>query len=622
MALWKICCEGDSPVLAFAAAELAAHLELTEAGRGSGGGMIRLSLCPEQLRGRRDSWCYAVEESGGYFTGSNERSVLLAVYAYLRALGFVFLHPGKGGSFVPEIREREALYRPRREQSPALFHRGVCVEGADSLENVLDFIDWLPKNGYNAFFIQFKKPDIFFERWYEHQFNPLLAPEKKSREELDGMERALTAALEMRGLMIHRVGHGWTAEALGYSSAGWHQVEKRSDDRRYLAAMLDGKRELWLDTPANTNLCYALPEARARLTALVTDYARSHPEADHIHFWLADEYNNVCECPLCAADTVADQYVGILNEIDRALTAEGLDTRIVFLIYQELLYAPLRARIENRERFTLMFAPISRSFETAYPRERREREVTPYQRNKMRLPESVEENLSHYYKWKDIFSGDSFFYDYPLGRAHYGDFGYMKIARTIYEDIRALPALGSDGYMSCQELRCSCPTGFPDFVMGLALTEPDLSLERLREMYFSAAFGEEWQRVTAYLDRLSELSDTDYFNAHGPRVQPEKAEGFLAAARLCRDFLAGLLQCPPRGGDKEQWEVLAFHAGYTAILAEALARLCRGEEERADALYREFCRFVREKEMQFQSRLDVYRIIEVSTKYTGFKRDV
>jgi len=385
---------------------------------------------------------------------------------------------------------------------------------------------------------------------------------------------------------------------------------------------VEGKRELWQGIAANTNLCYANPKARERLAELVLDYARSHPEAHYIHFWLADDYNNVCECENCAADTVADQYVGILNDIDRRLSAEGLETRIVFLIYQELLYTPLRARIDNQSRFTLMFAPISRSFESSYPVSGEPVQVTPYVRNRMRLPETVEENLGHYYNWKAIFSGDSFFYDYPLGRAHYGDFGYMKIARTIYDDIRALPALKSGGYMSCQELRCSCPTGFPGFVMGLALTDERLSFEKLREMYFSAAFGEEWPRAAEHLEALSALSDTDYFNAHGPRLQPEKAEGYLAAVERCHEFLLSLLRQPPETGLKAEWDALAFHAGYTAILAEALAYLCGGDEKRATAFYREFCRFIREKETLFQSRLDVFRIIEVSTKYTGFKRDV
>ena len=75
---------------------------------------------------------------------------------------------------------------------------------------------------------------------------------------------------------------------------------------------------------------------------LVVKYAKSNPAVDYLHVWLADEYNNVCECEGCRQTTPSDQYVSLLNEIDRRLTAEKLPTRIVFLLYQELLWPPSR----------------------------------------------------------------------------------------------------------------------------------------------------------------------------------------------------------------------------------------------------------------------------------------
>ena len=95
----------------------------------------------------------------------------------------------------------------------------------------------------------------------------------------------------------------------------------------------------------------------------MVSYARANKNVDYLHFWLADEYNNICECDECAKTTLSDQYVEILNGIDEALTAEKLETKVVFLLYQELLYAPLQAKLRNPARFCLMFAPISRTFE-------------------------------------------------------------------------------------------------------------------------------------------------------------------------------------------------------------------------------------------------------------------
>ncbi len=63
---------------------------------------------------------------------------------------------------------------------------------------------------------------------------------------------------------------------------------------------------------------------------------------------------------------VSDQYIRILNQLDRALTSEGLDTKICFLLYHELLWAPQKEKLDNPERFTMMFAPITRTFEMSY----------------------------------------------------------------------------------------------------------------------------------------------------------------------------------------------------------------------------------------------------------------
>ena len=569
-----------------------------------------------------DTYSYTFTAQGGAIAGSDPHCVLQGVYAYLRSIGFVFLMPGKDGTCVPEITGLSQLLRPETVHTASFRHRGVCVEGADSLENALDFIDWLPKNGFNSFFVQFKKPDIFFERWYEHTFNPLLPPEHKSRAELDAMERAVTGAMALRGIRDHRVGHGWTAEAIGFSNTGWHNEETELDeDTRPLVAQVGGVRRLWQGVPTNTNLCYANPEARRRLTEQVVSYARANQNVDYLHFWLADEYNNICECAECAKTTLSDQYVEILNEIDEKLTAEGLNTKIVFLLYQELLYAPLQARLKNPDRFCLMFAPISRTFEKSYPREGALPPIPPYVRNQVKLPETVEGNLAHYFSWKTQFDRDCFFYDYPLGRAHYGDFGYMKIAKVIYDDVHALKALGSNGYMSCQELRAACPTAFPNFVMGQALLDDSRSYEELKEEYFRAMFGENFEAVIAYLEQLSEFSDTDYFNGHGPRFQPEKAARFQKIRQTAMAFLLDLEQLrDDRPGHRENWDFLEFHGNYCILLSRALEAQCMGDTAAANGHFREFCGYIRQRECRWQPRLDVYRVIEVASKYTGFSR--
>lgn len=609
------------PTLAFAGSELTRHLEMTGL-KASGEYPVSLQVWPELAPGGEDCFQFEFCADGGEICGSNARSVLLGVYAYLRELGFVFLFPTDRGTHAPALSEIEQLFCGETVHKASFRHRGVCIEGADSEKHVLSFIDWLPKNGFNSFFLQFKKPDVFLNQWYDHVNNPLLEKESKTREELDEIEQRLTAAMVKRGVIDHRVGHGWTGEAIGLNTTGWYEDKTAlPEETELLTAEVNGERGLWHGVPTNTNLCYSNPKARARIIERIAAYAKENPSVDYVHFWLADANNNHCECEECRKSTPTDLYVEMLNELDEALTKEGLDTRIVFLLYQELLYAPVKAKLKNPDRFCLMFAPISRTFERSYPSDFSGEEVEPFVLNRFKMPRSVEGNLAHYFNWKKVYGGDGFFYDYPLGRAHYGDFGYMKISKVIYDDIHTLKALDTNGYMSCQELRAMCPTGFPNYVMGLSLLDDSIPYEKMKQDYFRAMFGSNSGRIIEYLEELSRLSDTDYFKGEGERLQPEKRERFEKLAETARAFLQtadSMLEHEP--GTADELEFLKFHAQYCVLLAQSLALLCCGEKERAQNEFEKFLRYIRENELKYSTRLDVFRVVEVSTNYAGFER--
>ena len=614
----KITCPANAPEpVTFAASELAAYLEQMLADEG-GALSIALAVCPGQEDSLSDWFSVKLDQEGGSIQGNSGRAVLLGVYDCLRRLGCRFLGPGKQCEVVPAV-SRAAL--PMEYQTTASFrHRGVCIEGADSRENVLAFIDWLPKLGYNSFFLQFKTPYIFYARWRQHQRNPLREPEPfTSKDALAWMEEAEGQA-KRRGLLLHKVGHGWTGEALGYESVSWDaDPTPLAEERRPFAALVGNVRGLWKGVPANTNLCFHNGDAVDAFASLVTDYAQAHPGVDYLHIWLADEYNNVCECEGCRETTPADQYVELLNEIDRRLTAAGLGTRIVFLLYQELLWPPVRARLANPKRFVLMFAPISRTFERSYPTTGVLPPIPDYVRNQIELPTDLPQNLAFLRGWQEVFQGDSFVYDYPLGRAHYGDFGYVKLARVISGDVKQLRGMGLDGYISCQELRAGLPNFLPNYVLGRTLMDEKADVNQLLGEYFSAAYGEDWPLVADYLSALSALSDTDYVNGKGPRREERVASGMERIRELCLDFAPTLDAHRGTGGWATPfWEVLDYHRDYVLKLARALRRLSQGDDGRAAEAWQAFRQFICEKEPEFQPWLDVYRVLEVTEKYTGF----
>ena len=609
----KTVCAPDAPGPAvFAAAELERYLTRMLAGE-AGTLTVALAVRPDGAADQPDRFRVKLDGAGGRIEGNSGRAVLLGAYDCLRRLGCRFLGPGPHCERVPAL-SRAALAADY-ESRASFRHRGVCIEGADSRENILEFIDWLPKAGYNSFFLQFKNPYAFLKRWYRHEGNPLAAPEPYTPADGEADMALLEREVKKRGLLLHRVGHGWTGEVLGYDALSWDAEQAPlPEEKKPLAAQVNGVRGLYGGVSANTNLCFS-GGAAEDLARRVVRFAGEHPDTDCLHVWLADTYNNVCECEACRQTTPSDQYVELLNEIDRRLTQAGLDTRIVFLLYQELLWPPVRARLKHPDRFVLMFAPISRTFERSYEVEGALPELPPYVRNHITLPTDLGENLAFLRGWQRQFGGDSFVYDYPLGRAHYGDLGYVHIARVIGGDVKRLEALGLDGYISCQELRAGLPNFLPNYVMGRMLFDRDADPEAVIDEYFAAAYGAGWERVKEYLSALSALSSCDYVNGKGPRTDPDVARRMAELRRVCEHFSPVL---EARRGEGLFWTVLAYHRDYALALSRALELLARGAGEESRAARRAFRELICENEPDFQPFLDVYRVLEVTEHYTGF----
>ena len=555
---------------------------------------------------------------GGHITGNGGRAVLLGVYDLLRRLGCRFLAPGRENEIVPAIRRTGLTLE--YEHRASFDHRGVCIEGADSRENVLDFIDWLPKAGFNSFFLQFKIPYTFYARWYHHEKNPLRQRSPYSLADAEADMEGAERELRRRGLLLHKVGHGWTGEVLGYETAAWEKARPLAEEKRPFAALVNGRRQLYLGIPADTNLCLSNPDAAKRFEDLAVEYAKKNPDVDYLHIWLADEYNNVCECGRCRAATPSDQYAALLNRIDSRLTAEGLDTRLVFLLYQELLWPPVKERLRNPDRFVLMFAPISRTFGESYRLGEGTAQPLPaYVRNRITLPVHLGENLAFLRGWQKQFHGDSFIYDYPLGRAHYGDFGYLHISRVIHEDVQKLDRLGLNGYISCQELRAGLPNTLPNYVMGRVLLDRDAGFEEIVGEYFSAAYGPGWELAKECLSELSGLQMCDYLNGKGPRQNTPAAERSDRLGACCAKYRTVLEGRDPGPDEVREgfWTRLGYHLEYAGLLARAMGHLARGEEGPAREAWEALREFICRGEERFQPWLDVYRVLEVTEKYTG-----
>ncbi|MFC5404375.1 DUF4838 domain-containing protein [Cohnella soli] len=563
---------------------------------------------------REDAVRIDVSHGSGIIAGSNKGSVLIAVYRYLQELGCRWVRPGTSGEFVPRV---DYKIRPVKvdEKANCRF-RGICLEGAVSFDNVFDMIDWLPKVGFNGYFIQFREAYVFFERWYHHLRHPTKQTSGKIHPKTTlSFVESLAAEIKKRGLVYHAVGHGWTSTALGVPSLSWDKVESEAapEIAPYLAEV-NGIRGWWRGVPIDTELCYSNSNARARMIDEIVKYAMDHPEVDMLHVWLSDGHNNQCECPNCVLQSPSDWYIALLNELDDALTVNGLTTRIAFLLYQELLWPPNRETLYNAERFVLMLAPITRTYRKSFAESGELPPLPPFVRNQIGFPLTIEDNLSYLKAWQAMFGGEGFDFDYHFMWAHQKDPGQVAISRMLYADIRHLREIGLHGYVSCQVQRAFFPNGLGVTVMGRALWDSTLSFEEIAADYFRSAYGDAGGQCLNYLTELSKLFDLLHLDAPFSTSEVGRNPGlFERIGSTLRNFKPVIEQnlSSPDACRSVSWMHLKVHQELWLEMTDALGLLYNSETEEARARWTTLKNRLWEKEEQVQEVLDVFNFVYV-----------
>ncbi|MBQ4051826.1 MAG: DUF4838 domain-containing protein [Oscillospiraceae bacterium] len=568
-----------------------------------------------------DAIAIDVDKGCGYITGANPRAVLIAAFRYLRELGAMWVRPTEG-EILPQcdVRTRSV----KLSEIPANRHRGVCIEGAVSPDHVAQMIDWLPRVGMNAYFNQFWIPAVFYERWFERQRNPLLTPYPIDLADAEGMRDSSVYEIKRRGLLYHGTGHGWTCEPFGISGTGWQvdRVHHVPEEAKQYLAEVNGKRDLWGNVPLNTNLCYSNPVVRSTMASSVADYCETHPEVDYLHVWLADGKNNHCECAACQKKRPSDWYIDILNEIDEKMTAKALKTKVVFLLYCDLYWEPVESKLNNPDRFVLMFAPITRTYTHSLGEagDYDAADLSPYVRNNCVLPSSVEENLCRLRQWQKFFSGDCFDFDYHYMWDHHRDVAQMHMNRVLFDDMKAMSKLHMTGMMSCQNQRVWMPTGFGMAAMAEALWNADADFDTVADNYFFAAFGPDGSLVRDYLQKLSDAFVPPYFRSELPAVCPEAAASMENVTEITAEFqniILKNLDASLPDNQLRSWEYLDYHRQLCDLLAPSFQKMAEGDLDEAARLFRRFCRWLQENETAVSDVLDVFEL--QSTLARSFK---
>lgn len=559
-----------------------------------------------------DSIYIDADEHGGIIAGSNERSILLGVYEYLRKNGCIWLFPGVDGERIPV----KHLGKVKCYITASKRFRGQCNEGSEAQENMLETIDFLPKIGLNTFMLEFDIPQAYYRLWYEHRGNPYQPNQAVLNETVLQWKRQCEAEITKRGLLFHDMGHGWCADAFGIdTTGGWDDRTKEKinigDNVKKYIAEIDGKRELFENAAINTNICMSNEKARSKVVNRIADYARSHSHVDFLHVWLADSYNNHCECAECSKKDTADWYVILLNEIDRELQRRKISVKIVFIVYCDLLWAPVYEKIKNTERFAMLFAPITRTYDESYAQPVKIGSVSKYQRNNVTLPKGMGENLAYLDLWKKKFDGDTIAYEYHFHWVHYRDPGYMSVAKCVYDDIAALDKCGICGIIEDQTQRGFFPNGFPQYVYGRKLFDKNADFNELAEEYFSAAYGEDWKSVYNFLKKVSEAFEFKYMIQNKWNLTEDEIEilcGKMKKIQLdaeefekkCSDNFTGVLRCI-----SVSWQLINLHCTFVKKYAECVYFKAKKEDGEAYKKWFDMVKYMYKKEPEFQRYFDV-----------------
>lgn len=588
------------PAIRFAAHELARYLRkmtgkavrsravVAYDPKRSGIYLVLPSYLPEQLimESRWDD-AYAIVSTANnlLLTGANGRSILFAVYHWLELLGARWVHPGRDGEILPSIPLPSLTVWDIREKA-VNRHRGIVIEGSCSLTHVRDLIEWMPRVRLNAYMLQFTTAAIFWRRWYARKnLASVRHPHALTVAECAALDAEVVAVLQQRGLLLHRVGHGWTCAAVGHTAYGWEIAGNAPEAIRPLLAEVSGVRDWFQGVPINTELCYSNPEVRARFSATVLDYARQHPEVDVLHVWASDGLNNCCECAECAKNSPSDWYITLLNEIAPRLKAVAPAMRMVVLCYTNTLWPPQQITPTGLgDNVTFMFAPISRCYAHTIldPRCAEGQPAQPFARNAVTPPRANADFATILRAWQQYLpSGtDAFVFDYHLWWNVSNDLLATNLSSLFPRDIQDYRQAGLNGLLSCQVQRAFVPTALPMVAMALALWNPDTSSKLIEEQYLTTAFGPNATLVTSFLHNFIVATGAcAHGNDWSVDMSKVKATAVLSVLTTYLPRIQSATQSCDQPVEKHSLQLLLFYMRLQTYIWQALHARAAGDAD-------------------------------------------
>ena len=620
-----------NPTFDFAAEELKKYLRMMMPERGE----IEISLDPEAKDGFRlglledfgleneakdpeldDVVHVDAGEDGGILAGSNPRSVLYAVYRFLRLNGCRWFFPGVDGEFIPHKPVTAQKYHHMAD----LRYRGHTTEGSPSFQHILDYIDLFAKQELN----QYGLLGIYsYHRgYYMHGRNSDVRPPEPISAELAAQWKGrYEAELLKRGIMLVDGSHDFVPMSIGVDPADRYAIrtgeKKFPEEKRQYLAMIDGKRDLFYSSYFKakelffTNLCMSRADWRANFVKLIADFLDKNRHLGAFTVPLADGHHNHCECPECQKGNPSDFYVMVLNDLDEELTRRGIKTKLRFSTYVDQMFPPLHEKIKNHDRFIITFPPISRSYTSSITKDTVFPKTQPYVRNKWVVPKTIESCGAYLKEWQRTqdFHGDGEIFEYHFWKPQFRDPGLEDFSRRICEDVRGLQYLGLNGSLEDGSNRNYFPHGFHCHIYAETGVNLNLDYEAEAEDYFSNLYGEDWKAVRHYLRGISDAFGEKYMWGEdsvdpdqGQHYNPARAEKLAEVKELAaqaRELAQKHLEAPTRPMTVA-YRLLRHHADYCEMLAEVFIEKCQGHNRYALELLGKFREEMGRREIELE----------------------
>lgn len=534
------------------------------------------------------------DEKGGILAGSNYRSILFAVYRYLKLQGCRFYAPGVDGEFIP----RKPIEAVKYHKKADIRSRRFMLEGRPSFQDTLAFVDYHAKQELNGYGIA--TPFVYMARYYMHdQLEAGREPEPVDAETVHQMAKALECECYKRGMKFGGGNHDIIPQVLGIDPLERELykkgLKKPTEEMKAKMALLDGKRDLFKNDPFNTNFCMSRADLRKKYVDIVVDIAKKNPHYSNIACCLADLRRNHCECEECQKLHPTDFLVKIVNEADEIFTKEGIPTKLSFSTYVDQQFAPKVERVNNPKRVSMSFPPIGRTYSRSITKDSVFPEVEPYVRNAWRTPRSVEENYAYLKKWQEVFPGNFSTYEYHFYVHQYRDPGLMSMSRRLYEDIQALPLVKINGMTEDGSNKNCFPHGFMNYIYGQTLVDLKTDYESEKEDYFKTCYGEDWQDALNYMEQVSAIFEHAYMcgdmptdREHSIYYDPNRVKEFEKMFALAEKgrAMAAEHKVMPHRIQVIHWRILHYHTLWCEIVAKAMIEKCKGNDAESLKLWK------------------------------------